>query len=64
MKLKVSGLLSVVIEWGKVGIFDGFRVFMEKLVGFNDYVMVLAVVVVWFVLILLANEVLVRGLNV
>nr|UOF75869.1 cytochrome oxidase subunit 2 [Moniliformis sp. XH-2020] len=51
------------MEWGGVSMFDGFSVFMEKLVMFNDYMLVLSLVVVWFVLILLVNELLVSMVN-
>lgn len=62
--MKVSWNWSVVIEWGRVRIFDGFRVFIEKLVLFNDYIVVLRLVVVWFVVVLLISELMVRRLNV
>nr|YP_007183169.1 cytochrome c oxidase subunit II [Macracanthorhynchus hirudinaceus]CCA94499.2 Cytochrome oxidase subunit 2 [Macracanthorhynchus hirudinaceus] len=52
------------MEWGRVSMFDGFSVFMEKLVEFNDYMTVLSLVVVWFVLSLLVNELIVNMINV
>nr|YP_005097948.1 cytochrome c oxidase subunit II [Oncicola luehei]AER42902.1 cytochrome c oxidase subunit 2 [Oncicola luehei] len=51
------------MEWGKMGMFDGLSVFMEKLVGFNDFMMVLSLVVVWFVLMLMFNELVLTMLN-
>lgn len=64
VKLKVLRNISIVIEWGCFIIFDGLGLFMEKLVGFNDYIIILSLVVVWFVLILMVNEIIVSIVNI
>nr|AMK47823.1 cytochrome c oxidase subunit 2 [Centrorhynchus aluconis] len=44
------------VRWGQVGLSDGFSMFMEGLIQFNDYVTSLSLFIFWFVVILVILE--------
>nr|YP_011002186.1 cytochrome c oxidase subunit II [Bolbosoma nipponicum]WPN89838.1 cytochrome c oxidase subunit II [Bolbosoma nipponicum] len=44
------------MHWGNSGLTDGFSLFMEGAVQFNDYVMGLSLFIFWFVVVLVVME--------